>query len=108
MLAVVGIACGLGIITAETGSLIMGVAALGLGGVITGVDLNKAMHGQGSWVDVGLGVAGDIAGVAEVTVAIGIARAAIWAFAGARDARASLRLDAAAQVGATWRVACAH
>jgi len=83
VLAVVGVACGLGIITAETSCLIVGIAALGLGAVLMGTD---AAHGD--WGMLAIDTFGEFTGLAGLRASMGSARAVFWAFASLCDARA--------------------
>ncbi|HLZ25880.1 MAG TPA: RHS repeat-associated core domain-containing protein [Chloroflexota bacterium] len=84
VLAIVGVACGLGIITAETSCLIVGIAALGLGAVQMGIDAS-----EGNWTMFGIDAFGEVTGLGGLRAAAGGAKAVFWALSGLCDARAS-------------------
>lgn len=89
-LAIFGVACGLGIVTAETTCLVAAIGALGLGAVQMGIDA-----GEGNYGMLAIDAAGEFTGIGGLTAAAGTARAAFWALAGACDERAALQGTAA-------------
>lgn len=86
VLAIIAVACGLGIITAETSCLIVGIAALGLGAVQLAFDAR-----DGDWGMFSIDAFGLISGMAGLRAIAGTGRAVFWAFAGLCDARAAIQ-----------------
>jgi RHS repeat-associated protein len=88
VLAIVGVACGLGIVTAEATCFVFGVAALGLGAALLGADTARAQR-TGDWGPVINDALGEAAGVIGLRAAAGSFRAVFWALASLIFARAS-------------------
>jgi hypothetical protein len=98
-LAVFGVACGLGIVTAETTCFLAGVAALGLGATLLAADTARAQQ-TGNWGPVITDALGEAAGLIGLRAVAGGFRAAFWALAGLTFSRAS-------EQSINWQVAYA-
>ena len=97
--AIVGVACGLGIVTAETTCVIAGGVAVGAGILGTAGDVDRAVRGDGSWLGVGLDALGIVSGVEGLAAASGSAKAICWGLASGFEAYSSEEINALSHRG---------